>query len=205
MQDKKEFEPIIEDPNGKRTLRALIARCREKIGYAPADHYDEKTWELFAEGKFVCPFFEPAYKHKMPRPKNFDELTEYVANGFFVQPTFTVNMLCFLAFNRIENEKRFRFREDLDAFFEETFSISHEEAQTIVRDIRNSGREEQGKRALHDLCVKKAFHKTRKICFTANLSAPAPVIQKNKWQFSKQEKSTKSPTIRQIIRKSMNE
>ena len=156
MQEEKEFEPIIEDPNGKQTLHALIALCREKICYAP-EHYqnDEKTWDLFGEGKFVCPFFEPDYKHRMPRPKNFDELTEYVANGFFVQPTFTVGMLCFLAFNRINNAKRLPYRENVDAFFEETFSLSHEEAQKIIRDIRNPGREEQGKRELHELCVKK--------------------------------------------------
>ena len=156
MQEENEFEPIIEDPNDKQTLRALITICREKIGYAP-EYYqnDEKTWKLFAEGKFVCPFFEPAYKHKMPRPKNFEELTEYVSNGFFVQPTFTVGMLCFLAFDRINNAKRFPYRESVDAFFEETFSLSHEEVQKIVRDIRNPGREEQGKRELHELCVRK--------------------------------------------------
>lgn len=156
MREDNIFEPIIEDPSGKQTLRTLIALCREKICYAP-EHYqnDEKTWKLFVEGKFVCPFFEPAYKHKMPRPKNFEELTEYVSNGFFVQPTFTVGMLCFLAFDRINNAKRFPYRESVDAFFEETFSLSHEEAQKIVRDIRNPGREEQGKRKLHELCVRK--------------------------------------------------
>ncbi len=157
MQDKREWESMMEeDPTEKQMLRALIARCREKIGYAPADHHDEKTWELFAEGKFVCPFFEPAYKHKMPRPKNFEELTEYVGNGFFIQPTFTVGMLCFLAFDRINNAKRLPYRESVDAFFEETFSLSHEEAQKIVRNVRDPGREEQGKRELHELCVKKA-------------------------------------------------
>ena len=148
-------EPILEDPNDKQTLRALIALCREKICIAPAGHDDAKTWKLFAEGRFICPFFDPAYKRRMPRPKNFEELTEYVSKGFFIQPTFTLDMLCFLSFDRIHNAKRFPFREDLDAFFEETFSLPHEEAQTIVRDIRNPGREEQGKRALHDLCVKK--------------------------------------------------
>lgn len=138
----------------ERETTALLIACEKSFGIPPEGHADEKTWKFFADGRFVCPFFTPDYQEYMPRPHNFDELAEYVARGFFIEKDFTVSQLLFLKFSRKPN--RLVFREDVDAFFEESFGITHEEAQKIVRDIRNPCREEQGKRELRDLCQKYA-------------------------------------------------
>ena len=167
---------IMEHQNG---FPALLLRLEKEFGEVPVPYEDEKTWTLFAEGRYVCPLFTPDYYKRIPRPKNMDELTEYVGRGFFVDKTFTVSMLCFQAFNVMDNEKRLRFREDVDAYFEEAFQISHEEAQKVVRDIRNPVREEQGKRELHALCVERSASQKVEDAFFHEIIRTRPTLSKH--------------------------
>jgi len=166
---------IMERQNG---FPAFLLRLEKELGDVPVPYDDEKTWRLFSEGRYVCPLFTLDYYKRIPRPKNMDELTEYVGRGFFVDKTFTVSMLCFQAFNGMNNEKRLCFREDVDAYFEEVFELPHEETQKIVRDIRNPVREEQGKQELHDLCVERSASEEAEQAFYHEIVRTRPTLSK---------------------------
>lgn len=170
--------PVLEDPESKMTHTALVAQCEKELGIVPDGFDDEKTWELFSSGKYVCPFFDPEYRACLPRPNNIDELAEYVGRGFFIKQDFTVSMLCFSAFNGIKKENRLRFREDLDAFFESVFNIPHDEAQKILRDLRNPVREERGKQELHALCTDKELKPSTENILYQEIISTRPTLSK---------------------------
>lgn len=150
-----EYKSVIEHHTSRQAHRALLVLCHEKIGSVPKGYADKKTWELFQEGRYSCPFFQAEYRKRMPRPKDFNELAEYLSRGFFIKPEYTISMFLFIVSDGIKNENRLPFREDVDAFFEEAFQLSHIETQTIVCDIRNPALEKQGKRELHELCEQR--------------------------------------------------
>lgn len=66
-----EHKSVIEHHTSRQAHRALIVMCHEKIGSVPKGYADKKTWELFQEGRYSCPFFQAEYRKRMPRPKDF--------------------------------------------------------------------------------------------------------------------------------------
>ena len=138
--------------DNEKEFVALLSKCEMLTGVKIQDDFDDQaTWQLFAEGRYVYPFFTPEYGNQ-PRPQNFDDLTEHVATGFFMKKDFNESMELFLE-KKKNNKRSFVFREDVDELFRTTFALTDKEAQIILRDIRNPVREQQGKAELHRLFI----------------------------------------------------
>ena len=133
----------------------LIRFCEAKTGIFVDNYQDELTWKLFSDGRYSSPLFIPEYPSDVIKPKNFEELSEYVARGFFVQKQYTLAMFQFLKYAK-DNPKRLIFRDDVDKLVFESFekigNASHEKIKSILAELRDDKSMDAGKDRLHNLC-----------------------------------------------------
>lgn len=133
----------------------LIRFCEAKTGVFVDNYRDKSTWELFSAGRYSSPFFIPEYPSSEIKPTSLDELSEYVARGFFVEKEYTLAKLLYLKHEK-GNPKRLIFREDVDELvleiFERIGSAPAKKIEKIIAKLRNPASIDVGKDRLHDLC-----------------------------------------------------
>lgn len=168
----------------------LIRFCEAKTGIFVDNYQDELTWKLFSEGRYSSPLFIPEYPSDVIKPKNFEELSEYVARGFFVQKQYTLAMFLFLKYAK-DNPKRLIFRDDVDKLVFESFekigNASHEKIKSILAELRDDKSMDAGKDRLHNLCknIGVAERHEEIICGKIILTAPIYAVKDIACMFAK--------------------